>query len=305
MIVLVLGSEGFIGNSLVTHFIRIGYTVIGCDLYETSARGGYKYFKVSRLSPEWEDVFTNEKYDYCINAAGSGNVPYSMTHPFADFEANTLDTIRILDAIRRHNPACRYLHISSAAVYGNPDRLPIGEDAVLHPMSPYGWHKLMSEKICVEYHTIFGVATAITRPFSVYGPGLRKQLFWDLFHKCINSNGTVELWGTGNESRDFIFIDDLVESFHLILEKAPMEGEIYNIASGTETTIARVVELFLSNLDQPPVVKFNNQVRQGDPLNWRADIGSLINIGFSQDVPIKEGVSKVIRWMKQLPAGLK
>jgi UDP-glucose 4-epimerase len=300
MIVLVLGSEGFIGNSLVSHFVKIGYSVMGCDLFETSTRGGYKYFKVSRLSPEWEDVFSTQKFDYCINAAGSGNVPYSMTHPFADFEANTLDTIRILDAIRRHNPACRYLHISSAAVYGNPDKLPIKEDAALHPLSPYGWHKLMSEKICVEYHSIYGIATAMTRPFSVYGPGLRKQLFWDLFQKCINNDGQVELWGTGKESRDFIYIDDLVESFHLILEKAPMQGEIYNIASGIETTIGKIVEIFLANLDNPPVVRFNNQVRQGDPLNWRADITPLQQIGFKNNTDLSTGVAKVIQWMKQL-----
>ena len=195
--VIILGSEGFIGSHLVKHFLASGYQVAGCDLYEGISRG-YAYFKVSRLSPEWEDVFSRETYDCCINAAGSGNVPYSMSHPFIDFEANTLDTIRVLEAIRRYIPTCRYLHLSSAAVYGNPGVLPVSEDASKHPLSPYGWHKWMAEQICREYHTVYHIAAAAVRPFSVYGPGLRKQLFWDIFQKLKADPATIEMWGTGS-----------------------------------------------------------------------------------------------------------
>src|SRR5688572_8068708 len=128
--VLVLGSEGFIGKYLTQFFQAKQYNVYGCDLFETSSTSGYNYLKVSRLSPEWDEIFSENKYDVCINAAGSGNVPYSMSHPLIDFEANSLDTIRILEAIRKFNKVCKYLHISSAAVYGNPEQLPIVEDAL-------------------------------------------------------------------------------------------------------------------------------------------------------------------------------
>src|ERR1700749_3485711 len=127
MKVFVLGAEGFIGSHLVRFLSKKGYAVYGWDLYETSRSGGYVYFKVSHLSPEWEEIFSSNTFDYCINASGAGSVPFSMTHPFADFESNALDVIRILDTIRRLKPGCRYLHISSAAVYGNPKSLPVRE----------------------------------------------------------------------------------------------------------------------------------------------------------------------------------
>jgi nucleoside-diphosphate-sugar epimerase len=297
--VIVLGSEGFIGNNLVHHFKGKGYEVFGCDLFETSL-DNYTYFKVSRLSPEWDEIFGEYIFDYCINAAGSGNVPYSVLHPFTDFEANTLDTIKVLDAIRRYSPACRYLHISSAAVYGNPDRLPVTEDTPLRPLSPYGWHKLMAEHLCTEYHTVYGIATAVARPFSVYGPGLKKQLFWDLFRKYLHHDGTVELWGTGTESRDFIYIADLTECFQRIIELAPMSGETYNVASGEETTISKAVEIFMARQANPPAIRFNGQVRKGDPLNWKADISRLTSLGFTAGTGLETGIGKIVDWMGQL-----
>jgi nucleoside-diphosphate-sugar epimerase len=296
--ILILGSEGFIGNHLVAYFLGRGWQVYGCDLFET-ARLAYNYRKISRLSPELDEVFAGKELSVCINAAGSGNVNYSMTHPFTDFEANSLDTIRVLDSIRRLQPHCKYLHISSAAVYGNPRRLPITENDPTSPLSPYGWHKLISEHLCREYHSIYKIRTVAVRPFSVYGPGLRKQLLWDLFQKITSAtNGVVELWGTGNESRDFIYIGDLVKSLHLLLENAPMEGETYNLASGKEITIKEVANLFAGLIDPSVGVVFNQHVREGDPLNWRADISRIQSLGFRPGYELADGIKLVAQWMK-------
>jgi len=106
MKILILGSEGFIGHHLIQHFLELQYSVHGCDLFETAHRRGYSYTRVSRLVPEWEEIFSKQEFDFCINAAGIGNVPYSMTHPLSDFESNTMDTMRVLDAIRKLNPSC-------------------------------------------------------------------------------------------------------------------------------------------------------------------------------------------------------
>lgn len=297
--VIVLGAGGFIGSHLVRTLVAGGYIVTGCDLYE-NILGKFEYIKVSRLAPEWDEIFSSRTFDYCINAAGSGNVAYSMSHPLSDFEANTLDTIRILDAIRKYNPACRYLHISSAAVYGNPQSLPVLEDSMTHPLSPYGWHKLMSEKLCQEYAAIYQLHTAIVRPFSVYGPGLRKQLFWDTYQKFLKCDDEIELWGTGNESRDFIFIQDLVDSFMLILTSADMEGQVYNIATGIETSIADVIRTFLQNMDRPVRQTFNQKTREGDPVNWRADISRLSALGFNAAIPLEEGLKRTAEWLKTI-----
>jgi UDP-glucose 4-epimerase len=293
--IIVLGSEGFIGNHLVRHFLEGGYSVSGCDLFETSLHGRYKYFKVSRLSPEWEEVFSGQKFAYCINAAGSGNVPYSMTHPFSDFEANTLDTIRILDAIRRHNPDCRYLHISSAAVYGNPRNLPISESDEKKPLSPYGWHKLMAEQVCNEYYTVYGLKIALIRPFSVYGEGLRKQLLWDICEKLRQSDN-ISLFGTGGESRDFIHVSDLALLIDCIVRRSAFDYEIFNAASGKETRISEIADVFMQYYEGRKKIGFSGEARSGDPINWVADIQKASAIGFEPHILLSGGIRKYIEW---------
>jgi UDP-glucose 4-epimerase len=296
--ILILGSEGFIGNHLVHFFLRKEFVVFGCDLFETS-RDGYHYVKVSRLSPEWDDLFSNRPFDFCINAAGSGNVAYSMTHPQFDFESNTLDVFRALDALRKYQPNCRYIHISSAAVYGNPQTLPIPESAPMKPLSPYGWHKYMSEMICREFYQLFGIKNAIIRPFSVYGNGLKKQLLWDICTKLSKSKD-VELFGTGGESRDFIHVQDLVNAVDSIMAQGNFECEVYNVASGVETTIAELSKVFESCLADGSTIKFSGVTRAGDPLNWCADVTKLNAIGFTPKVALGDGVKKYINWVREL-----
>jgi UDP-glucose 4-epimerase len=295
--ILILGSEGFIGNHLVQHFLQQQYKVHGCDLFETAQHNVYAYTKVSRLSPEWEEIFSTQQFDYCINAAGSGNVPYSMTHPLSDFESNTLDSMRVLDAIRKLNKNCRYLHISSAAVYGNPQKLPIHEEDKKNPLSPYGWNKLMAEQVCREYQVVYGIATVVIRPFSVYGKGLRKQLLWDICSK-LNKADVTQLFGTGNESRDFIHVKDLTILVQQIIEKAAFACNIFNASSGEETTIKQVAAIFEECYQGRKKISFSGEVRQGDPLNWRADVSAIKALGFNSSVPLKQGIDDYIKWFK-------
>lgn len=302
MNILILGSEGFIGRNCVQFFLQKGYAVFGADLFERETQP-YTYFKISRLSPELEELFSRQPFDVVINAAGSGNVPYSMTHPLIDFEANCLDCIRVLETIRRYRPGCRYIHLSSAAVYGNPERIPVREADRTLPLSPYGHHKLMSEQICREYVQLFGLSIAIARPFSVYGPGLKKQLFWDTFQKLNTATETITLFGTGKESRDFIYISDLVQALECILLNSPMQGQVYNLASGEETRIDTAVAVYHRALALPNAVgfAFNGTVRSGDPLNWKADISAIRAIGYQPAVDLDTGLAATAHWIKTIP----
>lgn len=296
--ILILGSRGFIGANLVKYFLNKGFAVTGCDLTEFSATN-YIYYKVSILSTDFEKVFLNKKFAFCVNASGSGNVSFSRDYPMSDFEANTLCVAKVLDAIRKYQPQCKYLHISSAAVYGNPKQLPVKEDDELNPLSPYGFHKWMSEIICKEYQQLYKLPISIVRPFSVYGPGLRKQIFWDVFEKYKNGGKEIELSGTGYESRDFIYIDDLSICIDLVLQHAAMEAEVYNTASGTETTIADVVTTLFSFIDTSVSIIFNKETRQGDPLNWCADTSRICRLGFKPSVPTERGLEKTANWLKE------
>ncbi|WEK36538.1 MAG: SDR family oxidoreductase [Candidatus Pseudobacter hemicellulosilyticus] len=295
--ILVIGSEGFIGHHLVKFYLKNNWQVSGIDRIDNPS-ADYHYIKL--LSGiDFVDLFINNNFTYVINAAGSGNVGFSVEHPISDFEANCFETARILEALRLSRKESRYLHISSAAVYGNPDKLPIAEQDKLHPLSPYGWHKMMSEMLCREYYELYNIRSCIIRPFSVYGPGLRKQLFWDLYHRT-SGKTAIELFGTGDESRDFIYIDDLVQIIHLLITNSPMTAEAYNAANGVEIRIREAVSEFIRFFDPVPTANFNGKGKKGDPLNWRADIQSISALGYQQKVTFEEGIERTFNWINGL-----
>lgn len=294
MKILVLGSHGFIGSHMVAYFVSKGYAVTGCDLVEDVAIG-YEYHKISILSSDFDTLFVNGAFDMCINASGSGNVSYSVSHPISDFESNTICVAKVLDTIRKFRPNCKYIHISSAAVYGNPGKLPIHENDTLAPLSPYGYHKVMSEQICKEYSHLYNVPTVIIRPFSVYGNGLKKQLLWDICAK-LKMADSISLFGTGNESRDFIHIDDLIGLIELVILNAPFNCDIYNAASCKETTIKEVAAIFEKNYGTNKKILFSGKFKIGDPINWRADISASVALGFISNANIEKNIIDYINW---------
>lgn len=296
MQILIIGSEGFIGSHCVSYFQELGHNIIGCDLI--NVKPSYTYHQISRLTRDYKEVFEARKYDVCINAAGNSSVPVSIEHPLQDFEANTYDTIRILEQIRNNQPSCKFIYISSAAVYGNPTILPVRESEKISPISPYGWHKYHGEQICKEYSCLYGIPIVILRPFSAYGPRLRKQIIWDLFHK-FSSSDKVEVYGTGEESRDFIYITDLISAINTLVSKDSFEGDVYNIANGKEIFISEVVAELAENLGRSPESYFyNGKRKKGDPLNWVADISKLNAYGFKSNYSFKKGLAETVKWLK-------
>jgi UDP-glucose 4-epimerase len=299
---LILGSQGFIGGHLASFCLSKGYAVVGCDLSEQPGTG-YRYQKVSILSPDFDTLCSKERFDLCINASGSGNVPFSVINPLSDFEANSTAVAKVLDTIRKYQPDCKYVHISSAAVYGNPPSLPVHEGMPLHPLSPYGWHKLISEMLCSEYHKLYGLQVAIIRPFSVYGNGLRKQLLWDVCNK-IQQEKTISLFGTGKESRDFIHIRDLCHLLDCVVEKSKFNAEIYNAANGAQVTIETIVALLTDNFGTEKRVAFNGESRVGDPLYWEADISKVVAMGYRPLVALETGVREYVTYFKDYMAAI-
>ncbi len=297
MNILVLGSEGFIGRYLVYRFVAKGYRVFGCDLLPEKS-SLHTYRQISVLSPDFESYFSAQQVDVCINASGSGSVPYSLAQTPGDFDDNTASVMKVLDVIRKVRPSCRYVHISSAAVYGSPKQLPIKETDMITPVSPYGFHKWMSEIICREYHQIYALPAAVIRPFSVYGAQLRKQLLWDICCR-LQKEDTIHLFGTGNETRDFIHIEDLASLVDLVVEKSPFDCNIYNAGSGSETSIRQVADTVVAQFKGEKSVIFSGEMRAGDPLNWKADISTVSALGFAPAVPLEDGIKSYIEWFRK------
>lgn len=287
-----IGSKGFLGSNLFNYFSQ-KHKVYGCDILNDKNKN---YFQVIKTNPDYSQIFKENKFDLCINASGSSNIQLSLTNPNLDYTLNVDNVKKILDSIKDYNPECKLLQISSAAVYGNPDSLPIKENSSKKPISIYGKNKLIAEQLCNKYAKKHNIKITIVRPFSIYGPGLRKQIFWDLHQR--SKQGEINIYGTGNESRDFIYISDFINSMNLIVSKGLFKEEIYNIANGDEIFIKDAVKTFFKNRD----IKYNftGLIKIGDPINWKSDISKIQSLGYKTQINIKEGINNYLEWLKKL-----
>lgn len=298
MIVLITGSNGFIGRAISLRMQKENYTV-----YEWSREGLFlnnskiQSFVIEKPE-DAEKVLLIVKPDIVMHCAGSADVNYSVQHPYEDLSSNYITTHNILFAMKKTGVTSRFVLFSSAAVYGNPVKLPMSEEEPIHPLSPYALHKRAAEEVCLYMNKNYHMDVKILRLFSVYGPGLKKQIFWDMYHK-VKESGRLNLMGSGEESRDYIYIDDLVEAVILV---ALDEGRdiIYNIANGEETTIYKAAMTFAKYMKIPQeVVTFSGRRREGDPINWRADITKLKMLGYKRKYSFEDGVEEYVDWLDE------
>jgi UDP-glucose 4-epimerase len=296
MKIFVIGYKGFIGSNLLAFLNEKGLDV---SVYtSTEIREGVNdnnlksFFNFSSLLPKFEKSIV-------INCSGNGSVPTSIINPCLDFEANVSFTQLLLEAIRKANTNCTYIHLSSAAVYGNPRILPVREDSILNPISPYGYHKVLSENLCRQYAELYGIQSIVLRPFSVYGPGLKKQLIWDVHEKFFQSDKkeTIEFFGTGNETRDFIFIQDLCQMVELLINQAGYLSnfEVFNVSNEEEIKIKTIIEIIAIKFEDKPFI-FSGNSREGDPNNWKGDNSKVKQLGYSCKFSLEQGLEAYTNW---------
>jgi UDP-glucose 4-epimerase len=181
-------------------------------------------------------------------------------------------------------------------VYGAKDDAPIGIGDAMNPISPYGYHKRIVEELMESYSRSYGIRVGIIRFFSIYGPGLTKQLLWDAGSKLRAAAGsTATFWGTGEETRDWISSEDAAE---LVMAVARSEQDflIVNGASGERTTVREILELLKQALDVNTTVLFNGTVREGDPRFYHADITEALALGWKPAIPLKKGIEQYAQW---------
>ena len=235
--------------------------------------------------------------DLIVHCAGSGSVAFSMTHPFQDYQRSVSTTHAVLEYVRTTSPGTRVVLPSSAGIYGSVDHLPIGVNTPSKPASPYGHHKKMAEDLCRLYAEHFGVACSIVRLFSVYGTGLRKQLLWDACGKL--TNGAAVFAGTGQETRDWLHVDDAATLILAAAEKASEQCPVANGGTGDETSIASVVEMLAAELGRAGEFAFSGNTRPGDPLHYRADTTEAEAWGWTPQADLSTEMRRYANWFKE------
>jgi UDP-glucose 4-epimerase len=274
---LVTGANGFIAGAVARAWRRSVGDAIG--LVRLGGRGDYASlgFPVHAAPLNADTVAQAVAHfapDVLLHAAGSASIEASFRDPIADFGASVETLHAVLEGVRRSPHRPRVLYPSSAAVYGEPDTLPIPESAPIRSVSPYGHHKAVGELLAREYAICFAVPVLVFRLFSVFGPHQKRLLVRELFEQFYDGQ-EVTIQGTGEETRDFLHEDDLAATLLAILPHLTEPHVVVNLATGRGTRVRDLAKLIGSLLRSPKEVRCAKQARAGHPANWIADVHML------------------------------
>ena len=302
MIGLVTGGYGFIGNQLAELLSNEFSEVRILDNLSNVARV-VRLPNVHLIEGDIRDAETTFKalrdVDIVFHTAARVDVVASTREPFVDLENNILGTLSVCEAARK-NDVSKIIYSSSAAVYGNADVFPIDEMQPIQPISQYAASKYSGELYLAAYHSLYGIDTISLRYFNVYGPyqrpenaysGVISKFFYDA-----RSNAKIEIFGDGKQTRDFVYVKDIVRA-NLLAAKSKASGAAINIGSGVETSIndlaIKIKEMVPSNVRIEHVTP-----RVGDGRRSFADISlakKLIN--YEPETKIADGLEKLSRFM--------
>ncbi len=277
MKILITGSRGFVGDSFGRFAAAEGHEVLGVSRSSQPDPGWPgRHVQADAASTDLAPIIRDFAPGLLLQAAGSASVAASIVDPIGDFRATAVTLTNVLDGVRRSGREPLVVFPSSAAVYGNPASLPVAEDAVCAPISPYGFHKMACEILAREYAVCFGVATVVCRLFSVFGPRQRRLLVSELYEQFAGAAEAVQLQGTGNETRDFLHVDDLSRAVLMLAPAAPRRAcTILNVAAGVETPVLTLAENIRALVAPGKKITARGIARPGDPARWCAESSRL------------------------------
>lgn len=299
-IVLVTGARGFLGRNTCNIFKQHGWFVLGVGPGDWGKDGTKKWdIDVWKNSTVTIDCLLELRKipSVIVHCAGSGSVSNSITNPREDFEANVLSLLPVLEFMRLKCPKAKLIYPSSAAVYGKKEDVSIKEADSLKPISPYGYHKKIAEELCESYSNNFNLNISIIRFFSIYGPGLKKQLLWDACEKINKAEKDIIFFGTGQETRDWIHIKDAVNLI-LKISESKKKIEIINGGSGTRVNIKQLLEMLVHEYNKKVKLIFNGDVKIGDPKYYHADMSKAKKYGWAPKIKLKDGIKDYVNFYK-------
>lgn len=305
---LVTGGAGFIGSHIVERLLKEGNFVRVLDNFSSGKRENLGFTKgighnFELLEGDIRDKSTcnkaSEGIDAVLHQAALRSVPKSMKDPESYNDVNITGTLNMLQAALR-NKVKRFVLASSSSVYGDTDKFPQREDAYPLLISPYALSKLAGEYYCRIFSEAYGLETVGLRYFNVFGP---RQALDDeyavvipKFIHCILNDEQPPIFGTGKQSRDFTYIDNVVEANILSATAPNIKHEVFNVANGKDNTVLQLVD-YLNKIIGKEIKPRFLPVRAGDVFRTLADISkSKAILGFSLKVSFQEGLKKTVDW---------
>jgi UDP-glucose 4-epimerase len=307
-VIWITGAKGFIGSHLSRYFTQPDNEIFGIGhgflSAETINKLGLSFWLNGQINgANLTRLFEKSGLPkFIFHLAGGSSVGFSVQFPSDDFSRSVCSTAELLEWVRINTPSTTVIFSSSAAVYGNCQLSTIPVNGNYTPCSPYGFHKRSAELLCQSYNYNFQVKVAIVRLFSVYGPHLYKQLLWDLCGYLNQSSEVLRLHGTGQEIRDWLFVEDAVRLLVAAGNYASTFRELLIINGGTGigTCVRDVANKVCQIWGYSPQLEFSNENRIGDPFSLVADITSLKTIDFIPQYQLNDGLEKYVHWFQQV-----
>ena len=310
---LVTGAAGFIGAHVAEMLIEQGHTVVGVDNLNDAYDVRMKEHRLRKLQalPGFEFVrqdisdrailtphssLLTPHFDAVINLAARAGVRASVENPWAFVETNVLGTLNLLELCRQRGIG-KFILASTSSIYGADAPLPTPESADSdHPLQPYAASKKSAEVLCHSYHSLYGLDVSVVRYFTVYGPAGRPDMSMFRFAKWITEEQPLHLYGDGEQSRGFTYVDDIARGTLAALK--PLGYEIVNLGGHEVITMNGLIEMLEEIIGKQARIE-RHPANLADMLtNW-ADVGKARRLlGWQPQVGLREGVQRLVDWYR-------
>ncbi len=310
MRVLVTGVSGFIGSSLSEKLLEQGFQVIGVDsffdyyprkikernLSNLLKHPDFEFVESDILEIDWKNILSN--VEGVFHQAAIAGVRASWGQKFDQYvQNNILGTQRLLEACK-DKTLKKVVYASSSSVYGDTDELPIKETSPTNPVSPYGVTKLSAEHLASLYYKSYGVPTVSLRYFTVYGPRQRPDMAFHKFITAVMNGEKIEIYGNGEQTRDFTYIDDAVEA-NIQAFKDGRVGEVYNIGGGSRIKLIDAINIIEEIVGNKANLIYTEPQR-GDARHTFSDVTKAqADFGYSPKTDVRSGLEKHYEWLKK------
>jgi UDP-glucose 4-epimerase len=310
MRIVVTGAAGFIGSWLSEALLAREHEVVGIDCLtdyyppEIKRRNLGASLESARFSFLEQDLLALDlrellkECDVVFHQAAQAGVRASWGDSFKIYiDNNILATQRLLEAAKSAKLK-KIVFASSSSVYGNAEKIPVAEGDPLHPLSPYGVTKLAAENLCHLYHKNFGLPVVSLRYFTVFGPRQRPDMAFHKFIKAILRNEPLPIFGTGEQTRDFTYIEDAIQANLLAMEKG-QNGAVYNIGGGARISLNHAIAA-LEEITGKKAVRNQSGIQKGDVLHTWADTSlAQKELGFQPQFDFREGLKREFEWLSK------
>ena len=303
---LVTGGAGFIGSHIIERLLRQHHDVICLDNFDSYYNPEIKKRNCSSFMGNDQFTLINgdildrkllqeilNDVDIIFHEAAQAGVPLSTENPSKSHNVNTTGTLNLLESAVKADVK-RFIYASSSSVYGIVKYLPFDEDHPTNPVSPYGVSKLMAEHYCRVFSDLYGLPSVALRYFTVYGPAMRPDLAIHIFTRQALMNKPITIFGTGDRTRDFTYIDDIVDANMIVLTRG--DG-VYNIGGGHRVSIKELAGKIIEITKSSSVIH-HKDAKLGDAEHTYANIAKAQrDLGWKPKTSLNLGLKRYIKWV--------